>query len=338
MGLLRPATTVSLALVLAAAPGPAPALETDPFYAWDRDLADAAPFVNARVNLEIGAVLERINASDLGTTRSCDDVVDAILRHFRLFIFHDLELWVTNTSLIERAPGDPDAVRNFRDHYVYRDTSELDPVEWMPPSPTIEVDGIRIGTDKLTHFFSEGSFYRRWYLDAIDDGVGHDEAVDLAIRRGIRMERTFLGWLASGVLSLADLEANEQGMHWLVGMCHGPSPELRLTDGRWTLSPPFDIRRHVAPSWDESWRPNLYSPSRWGKVRPVLSDYCDLVDSEQVRTRRALYASRDRESATARIVAAAVAEGRLPDPETFRIERVCAVDGEPKPLTAAARP
>jgi hypothetical protein len=336
MGVLR--STAAITLVIALAAGPAAALETDPFYAWGSELSDATPWINAKVNLEIEEVLARLDASPRASSRSCDDAVDAILRHFRLFIFHDLELWVSNTSLIDRVPSDPDEVRGFRERYVYRATHELDPVVWMPPSPTIEIDGIRIGTDKLTHFFSEGSFYRRWYLGGIEDGLAHDDAVERAIRRGIWMERTLLGWYASGVLSLADLEANEQGMRWLVGMCHAERPQLRRVDGRWVLDPPFDVRTFVSPGWDESWLPNLYSRSRWAKVRPVLEGYCDLVDSGSVRERRERYRRRSRDSTSMRIVREAVAEGTLPDPSTFSIEHVCAHPADPAAAPGTSRP
>ena len=329
---------VTVAIAVALAAGPAAALETDPFYAWDQELSDSAPLINAKVNLEIEAVLAKIDASRGDKTRTCDDVVDAILRHFRLFIFHDVELWVTNTSLIERSPGDADEIRGFRERYIYHATNELDPVVWMPPSPTIEIGGVRIGTDKLTHFFSEGTYYRRWYLHAIEDGLGHDEAVERAVRRGIRMERRLLGWLASGVLSLADLEANEEGMLWLVGMCHADNPQLRRVDGRWTLDPPFDIRGFVSPDWDESWLPNLYTPSRWTKVRPVLESYCDDLTSAAVRQRREQYARSTRASVSMRIIRETIAEGRLPDPATFGIESLCATGTDPDAALALSRP
>ena len=116
MGILR--ATASIAVILTLAGGPAAALETDPFYAWESELEDATPWINAKVNLEIEAVLARADASSRASSRSCDDVVDLILRHFRLFIFHDLELWVSNTSLFDRVPSEPDVIRGFRERFA----------------------------------------------------------------------------------------------------------------------------------------------------------------------------------------------------------------------------
>jgi len=321
MGVLSRAAAAAIAV--AALTTPVASLETDPFYAWGRDIADSADALDARMNAEIGLVLERVNASR-GASLSCDGVVDRILRRMRQFLFHRTELWLLNAPEIARVPDTPDDEREYRKRYLLHDTYALDVATWMPPSPTIEVDGIRIGTDKIAHFVSQGGYYRRWYLEAIADGRTPDEAAERAIRRGMWVERRLLGWSASGVLSLADLEANERGMRWLVGLCHGDAPGLALRDGRWTAVRPFAIRDHITPDWDEWWNPNLYTHRRWKKVLPVLREHCPMLDDPGVRAMRARYAAADRRSATERMVDEAIAEGRLPSREAFRIETVCA--------------
>lgn len=336
MGILK--RSLLIAVAAAAATSPSQALETDPFFAWGRDLDDSAPVLNAKMNLEIDAVLARIGNSGRAEELSCDDVVDRLLRDLRRFLFHTPELWLINSPLVSRVPATPEEEKQYRRRYTLHRTHVLDPATWMPPSPTIEVDGIRIGTDKVAHFLSQGGYYRGYYLDARREGQSPQEATDRALRRGLWVERTVLGGTSSGVLSLADLEANEQGMRWLVGLCHGDDPGLALEDGAWVRTRPFDIRDHVTPAWDEAWNPNVYGPRRWAKVRPVLEGYCDRLDSDGVRERRDRYARRAVDSRTRRLVEEAVRNGRIPDPATFGIEAVCGGRREDPPATPAVTP
>jgi hypothetical protein len=81
----------------------------------------------------------------------------------------------------------------------------------MPPSPTIEIAGVRVGTDKLSHFFLGGPWLEITYRAALKRGASRDEATRRAIALGILTERTVLGASSSGIVSLGDLEANYQG-------------------------------------------------------------------------------------------------------------------------------
>jgi len=141
---------------------------------------------------------------------------------------------------------------------------------------------------------------------------------------GVRTERTILGSSSSGVLSVADLEANYQGLLFYRSLCDGPEPALVRAAEGWCLAKPFDLRAYVTPEWDESWQPNIYTPSRWSTVRPVMRRYCALLTDPEVRDRRAAYAQRDRETPTEALVRQLVASGKLADPRRFSIDAVCA--------------
>ena len=142
---------------------------------------------------------------------------------------------------------------------------------------------------------------------------------------GIFTERTILGVSSSGIMSLGDLEANYQGLLFFFGLCDGRDPGLTRTPAGWGLARPFDIRDYVSPEWDESWQPNIYTPSRWAKVRPVLARYCELLNDPEIRRQRASYAARDRETPTEAVVRELVAAGKLADPRQFTIEAICGV-------------
>ncbi len=323
---MRVGAAALAAAALALAAPPVRAIETDQYYAWGRPLADATDALNAKVGLELERVLAAVNGKPSWQRLSCDDVRRRVSDHLRQFLIHDVELWANNTSLIERIPADAGEEFQYRKRYLYHDHGFLDPVTMVPPSPTIEVHGVRFGTDKLTHFFSEGWWYHKVYRRARARGRSHAEAERQAINRGLLSERTILGMGASGVLSIADLEANHQGMLFWNAVCGRDDPLLERTPAGWSLRRDFDFRDHVTPEWDESWQTSIVSKRRWRRIRPVLERYCPLLDDPSVRRQREAYRLRDRETPTERRIRELVERGKLADPERFSIERLCGGD------------
>jgi hypothetical protein len=311
-----------------ASPGPTRALESDQYYARGRDLADTTDVLNAKVRLEIELVLEEINATRSWRRMDCHRVVKAIVPRFKEFIFQDIELWATNSSLVPRIPATPEEELEFRRKYIYRETHALDVGTKVPPSPTIEVNGVRMGTDKLSHFFSEGWWYYKWYRKYRKSGLSIEEAERKAIQRGIWWERTILGLVSSGVFSLGDLEANYQGMRFMASMCDADSPALNQTDDGWRFTGAFDFRDHVTPEWDESYQPPVFGKRRWNRVKPVLVEYCPMLHDPRVMARRLEYRRRDDETPTEREVRKLVEAGKLADPRQFSLESNCATAEE----------
>lgn len=303
---------------------PANALETDQFYAWNRPIKDSTDAINGKINSDIAKTLDRLNARRSRTPCPCGDVREAISNHLYYLIFGRAEMWASKTSLVDRIPESADDERTYRRQYLYRETSFVDPIRWMPPSPTIEIDGIRIGTDKFGHFFSDGAWIAKPYRRALAKGATDDEAQRRALRFSLVIERTILGMSSSGVFSQADAEANYQGLLFYRGLCDGADPALVLTPSGWNLKRPFDIREYVSPEWDESWQPNIYTAWRWAKVKPVMQRYCNLLRDPEVQRQRAVYAARDHETPTEAIIKEFVAAGKLADPRRFTIEAACA--------------
>lgn len=297
------------------------ALETDQYYAWGRDLPDATDVLNAKVNVDIDDVLHQLNGRRSWDSLSCHDVTKKIAERFKWFIFQDIEIWANNTPLVHRIPATADEADYMR-RYLYHVTNLFDPGTKVPPSPTIEMDGVRLGTDKLSHFFSQGWWYYKAYRKARRAGLDHAAAEMKAIRSGIFGERTLLGW-TWGVFSSADLEANYQGLHFLLDLCQGDSPALEKTDAGWRHVRRFDFRDYVSPEWDESYQTPMYGERRWKRVRPVLAGYCPMRRDPQVAARLEDYVGRDRETVTEREISRMVAAGRLPDAKAFSLDAVC---------------
>ena len=329
MGVLKRCAGSACAIALAGLSLAAPvrALETDQYYAWRRSLADSSDAFNAKVNFELDEVLGQINAHNGGHGASCRAVLEAIHTRFTLFIFQKIELWAQRTAVLSRIPADESEESAYRKNWIYGQVAWYDLGRTVPPSPTIEIAGVRLGTDKISHFFSGGHYYLEWYDDARARGASHDEAVEHAVRRGIAIETTVLGGVISGVISPADLEANYQGLAWYLSLCSGDSPLLERTEAGWQIRGPFDLRPFVSPEWDESYSPNVVLKGRWVHVRPEIERHCAELYDPVVQERRRAYAARDTHTYTEQLLERMVQNGTFEDPRNFGIERLCAASG-----------
>jgi hypothetical protein len=318
-------------LIAAFALGEASALETDQYYTWGLPLADATPVLDAKINLEIARALAAAEVGTPGGPPTCQAIAQELRGRLHFVILQPIEVWVTQSSLVPRLPTTPVEELSFRRDNLNGNHGPLDAGRWIPDSPTVEVNGVRFGTDKISHFFSSGWRYRDKYLAAKSRGSSDEEARDAAIRWGILEERTTNGLLTDGVFSRSDLEANFGGMLFYLGLCDGPDPLLALEGGRWKVHRPFDWRDYVTPGWDESYHASIYSASRWRKVRPRLIAYCGRRNDPEVVERLSRYNATYAPSPTDLAVAKVVADGTLPDPSRFGLDANC-------PTTAASEP
>jgi hypothetical protein len=332
----RRATAIALSALAVA--GPARALETDQYYSWLRPLPDSSDAFNAKVNFEFDGVLAKFNASEAGRAASCEAVREAVHERFTLFIFQKIELWAQRTAVLSRIPVDETEELAYRRNWIYGTVAWYDLGRTVPPSPTIEIAGVRLGTDKISHFFSGGHYYLDWYGDGRERGLSHDDAVEYAVRRGIAIETTVLGGVISGVISPADLEANYQGLLWYFELCDEERPLLQRTEAGWRLRQPFDLRPYVTPEWDESYSPNVVLKGRWVHVRPEIERHCSELGDPFVQARRAAYVQRDTETYTERVLGRMIREGSFADPLDYGIERLCATRASATASVATAPP
>ncbi len=305
--------------------GQAAALETDQYYTWGTELADATDVVNAKLNLE----MERAIAAFDRPPEQCIAIAKRFRKRMRFLLFHHVQTWTLHTSLVERMPEAGPGDLDYRRTNLYHNHGLFDFGMWMPITPTIQVNGVRIGTDKLSHFLSSGWTYYGSYRRALKHGKTPAEAADAAGRRGVLEEKLILGAAASGILSLADLEANFQGMLFYLDLCSGDDPILVDDGGGWRLGRPIDLRDYVHPGWDESYNNSIFRDSRWRKVQPVLKGYCDRRGHPQVQEMLARYRDMERRTAAGSVVAELLAEGKLQDPGRFSLDANC-----PDPVAA----
>jgi len=295
------------------------ALETDQFYAWGKPIEDSTEYLNAWVRLQIQSALDS-RASDASI--DCEAAVEHVQTYLQLTIFQPIEMWIISGDLVDRIPRGLEENRDYREHYLLGKTIAFDFARWLPPSPTLQVNGIRIGSEKLAHFFAEGWWYYKWWKKHRDD-YPPDELQRRLLQYGVDLEWWALGMKISGVFSLGDLEANYQGFVFYHQLCHGDEPLLYRQEGRWYFSETFDFRNYVYPKWDESWNANIYGQRRWKHIRSTMATYCPMLHDDWVERQRERYSELDKQTPTEELVMELVAVGELPDPQTFDITSVC---------------
>ena len=301
---------VSLACCIALCTWIASALETDQYYAWGQPLADSTDAVNARFNLELERAIASFPADR--QPQSCRKVAVAYRKRMRFLLLHEIQVWAWNSEWVDRIPNGVDEQKEYRRTNLYSNHPLIDTGTWMPYTPTLEVAGVRFGTDKLAHLVSSGWTYYGEYRKGLKKGETPEEAERRAVNRGIVEESLILGKLASGVTAIPDLEANYAGLHFYLDLCDIEDPILKLGEDGWFISRPVDLRDYVTPRWDESFQPPIYTKGRWRKVKPVLETYCDRLADPQVVAMRRSYRERDKESLVGQLVAERVAAGGDP--------------------------
>jgi hypothetical protein len=115
---------------------------------------------------------------------------------------------------------------------------------WSTPfdilNPTMKVNGVCIGSDKLGHFFQQGAQYL-----TTKSGSG---GVAAAEEESERSEGGGFGLATTGVFSNADMEANRQGGKFYADLIASPS----MT---------FAIASYISSKWSEADNSNFYESS-----------------------------------------------------------------------------
>jgi hypothetical protein len=231
---VRSTHIVCLTLLVSASHS-AQAMETDQFTTPNAPLYDIGPDLSRKV-VEIiesdrkGRDPERILSKWVG----------------RNIFVSRMARWVKQI----RAAEVPMRFRPNMFHSIYCGTFSLAPVSFVFDSPTVNVDGYYMGTDKIDHFFQQG--YKYFELVARNQQEETDEtrAIRAAVAHGVEQEHTYYGTLITGVYSNADLAANYAGMKFYlnlrrpvrIGERVWPPLFERSADG-WRLRPGIDPDR-----------------------------------------------------------------------------------------------
>jgi hypothetical protein len=278
---MRTCRPVLLALLVA---GGVRAGETDQFYAWRHPPADVTDSFNAATNERLQRGLQIVNRSPLWRNRSCRSVAHQIASPFFWREYRFLIGATPESGLTDYVPGsNVERLTRFWNETIYRRAPLAFPGFYVIPlDTTVRLHGVNLGTDKLAHFFPNGWRYYERYHEVLAAGASEDEAFAATQELGLEQELGWFGW-DWGVFSFSDMESNHQGLLWYQSLCDEEPSVLRMTSDGWVLSKPFDIREWVNPCWDESYYGNTFHEALWQSVKPLMREYCPLMERGDVR-------------------------------------------------------
>jgi hypothetical protein len=309
----------ALALLLAiAAPLTGGAYETDQYNNRLEPIADSREPLNEQVNLTIAAIAE-------GWTGSRNDsrFVDQV--YFRIGGRHwvdKLERWAMKSPEVERL-STPRRESVYAGHPIWATRVAA----MFGVGPTIKVNGVLIGSDKLGHFLSQGRKYWRRFQK------NEDEA--LSAEHSAYTERALFGQMTTGVYSNADLVANYEGHRFYRSLFEdnivpGKPAILSWQDNGWVVQRPFDFADHVNAYWDEAINVNHFDTLLYPHMRERLTEHCDtyLLEPES-------FALENEDALKERY-----AHLQLRDTSDMRMEKLCEapVEGLPASIDTAIEP
>lgn len=135
-------------------------------------------------------------------------------------------------------------------------------------SPTINLHGVYLGTDKIGHFFEQGYEYYEVYQKATKAGRDEATAIRKAIQKGVGQEKGIYGLLVDSVFSNADLAANYAGLKFYLNLTRPimvagqMRPAMVVLKGdRWELNPAATgdvMRPFISEHWNEGFNPSKF--------------------------------------------------------------------------------
>lgn len=283
---------LGLALVVALGAPTVLATETDQFTLPPKPLDDLGPDMGAVVLTAVRAGVAQLNER-LAQRRAHKPLAGLEPNDERLLATHVYE---------ETGVGAPEATmerilrygnygnRNVRFVPSYFDTIYSGAFAPYPLAhittncPTIQLYGVRVGTDKPGHIFQNGWEYYNFYEDARAGGVDEATAIARGITYGVLTEKGIYGIALTGVYSNGDLAGNYAGFKFYRNLFHeiriGDTtlpPIVRRDGDRYIIDPARDnpdlMRPYVTEHLDEAYNPSRHVFSV-DKIRSHVHNRC----------------------------------------------------------------
>ena len=252
-----------LVLLIPCAPTFVGAYETDQFNNRQQDIRDSTSIMNREVTLAI--------ASSITPWRGPPNekkVVGAI--YYKIGGKHwvdKLERFAMDSDDVEKLTTPPhDSIYSGHPLYATRVAG------LFGVGPTLKINHVLVGTDKLGHFLSQGrKFYLRW-LKLQDESK--------AAEHSAYTERAIFGQMTTGSYSNADLVANYEGLRFYRSLFEdnivpGKPAILAWEGDHWIMQRPFDWADHVNDYWDEALNINHYDVLLYTHMKTRFLSFCD---------------------------------------------------------------
>ncbi len=250
-------------LLIISAPAYVGAYETDQFSNRRQNISDSTALMNYEVTQAIASVV-------IECYGKCDEmkIVDGI--YYRIGGKHwvdKLERFAMDSREVERLPTPPhDSI------YSHQPLLATRVAGLFGVGPTMKINQVLVGTDKLGHFLSQGrKFYRRWVKMGDESKAAEHSAYT---------ERAIFGQMTTGSYSNADLVANYEGYRFYRSLFEdnvvpGKPAILAWDKDHWIMQRPFDFADHVNDYWDEALNINDYDVLLYSYMKDRFLTYCD---------------------------------------------------------------
>ena len=288
-------------LLLLSVPALVGAYETDQFNNRQQAIKDSTSILNHQVTQAIAGVI-----IGLGNEPRDKKVVDGI--YYKIGGKHwvdKLERFAMDSSEVEKLITPPhESIYSGHPLYATRVAG------LFGVGPTLKINGVLVGTDKLGHFLSQGrKYYRRWVKLQDESKAAEHSAYT---------ERAIFGQMTTGSYSNADLVANFEGYRFYRSLFEddiisGKPAIIAWEDDHWIMQRPFDWADHVNDYWDEALNINHYDVLLYSRMKTRLLTFCDsyLANPE-------LYAVHDEEALKYRY-----RDLQLRDTSELRLNQLC---------------
>jgi hypothetical protein len=247
------------------------AYETDQLSNRLEPIGDSTELLNLQVNQTIREVVEKWRGP-----RNNKKFVNKIYHRIGGHHWVDkLERWAMNSQEVDRL------------HTPRRDSIYAGHPLWATRvaavfgvGPTIKINNVLVGSDKIGHFLSQGRKYYRRYL-RYDDEIRAGEWSAFT-------ERAIFGQMSTGSYSNADLVANFEGYVFYRSLFDdnvipGKPAILSWSGEGWVIQRPFDWSDHINEYWDEALNINHYDGLLYPHMKDRFLTFCDEYAKQPAR-------------------------------------------------------
>ena len=262
------------------------ASESDPWTYAYIPLADSATKVSDRLGNQIQTVIDKIN-SRYPTRLTLEDteLEFVFFTEFKSSYIRDVAWGIFERCIgTNSCRGWPrfERIQMHPSESVYHEGRwRYIPSEFHLAS-IIQVCGVRMGADKITHLFDDGFHY----FNALRSKSKNFDLEDIKTL-SMAFERSYMGTRITGIVSYADITANLAGVQFYADFFGGPAPMIgRNGNGFLTMLRNPDICDYVSDQFDERVLENDYTYSllKTSKASNLSRNLVKIIEQREYRS------------------------------------------------------
>ena len=304
--------------------------ETDQYLALNKVIEDSTTKINNIFRLKLNNAILKANKKNL----SCYKLTKNFMKEISYGKTTLMDVPLRNNKEIDQVPRHDSNKELFYEDSIFYGLKRFDfgKGENRYLSPTFEINGVRLGGDKISHisyigysYYVTFNFYFKYFKKKFPVALAQRKAVEKAINFGVFQENSITGksLLVAGLFSYADMEANYQGLRLYYRICESTKPYVKKVNGKWSLQKEIDIRSYITPELDETYYPNYYLGPFWRIVKRNLKKYCNKKTFTALKKRRSYYSTFKNKSFSYYYLRKKIRKGELEDPSPFTLENTC---------------